>query len=128
MPRHLETLSVWIGRDKAATLTYAVGSLGRLTSSADGVRICPASRYRDHAWRCGVRWPADSPGDYLGLLLTLSAANPRIWRVFPPNRRCMIVDRVNAGLARAKAAGVEVGLAYKTGILMSARYGNDHSF
>jgi hypothetical protein len=26
--------------DKAATLTYAVGSLGRLTSSADGVRIC----------------------------------------------------------------------------------------
>jgi hypothetical protein len=26
--------------DKAATLTCAVGSLGRLTSSADGVRIC----------------------------------------------------------------------------------------
>jgi hypothetical protein len=33
-----------------------------------------------------VRLPADGLGDYLGLLLTLSAAHLRIWRVFPTNR------------------------------------------
>jgi hypothetical protein len=33
-----------------------------------------ASRFRDDAWRCGRCRPPDGLGDYLGLLLTLSAA------------------------------------------------------